>query len=599
MKSPVVMTMLMGTTLLVGCGERNDDARIETMQQAVSVMATRQAEIKAQVEFLARLVKETRETCLSSTAALTALEASIEATRTEAIEEERKRELREQLNRRLNLAENLNEHRQHTAAYRALKDLAEEYPDEPQGHRAQVMLIELGINPQEMTKSDEEVGRLLESNMQKRRAAQSLMEKARAMEQDGDMIGAVKAYVQVSREYPETEGARWVREMLAQHDLTDTSLNLLSEEKKREALRGFTITRKIDAAHGGQEHPNLATATQLLKIIREAPEDPQVERARRYFYQHGIVSGAEELAALTPGHLKETIGERIERIRAAEGLMHRARAHLDRGRFADAVVALQAVVADYPGVPVLREARDNLRDFGMEGVQVSDENRDEINDQVGAIVRRRREWERAERLMRGRQYFEAAKILRQFCTAVPDSPQARQAEEILGRWNIWNVKLDDGSRDEVNEAVAQAESVAREFERAQRLDHMGNTGRALHAFFEIARKYPQTPIGEEAGEWLLRYGIADDAEAITDADVAAATRRRAAREEHGRTHLLMRNDRYLEAIESFRAIAERYVDIPEGREAERILRGCGAWDVVVDRQNEAEIVAALRGLMDR
>ncbi len=599
MKTRTPIELLLAGLLLAGCRRAEEDPRIDAMRETVAEMQSTQRQMGDRVESLVGMVEEMKAANQASLKAVQDLKASIEAGRAAEAEKKQRRELHEQLDRKMHLAKILREQQQYTAAYKALKELAEEHPDSPQGHRARMELVELGIAPEDMRKTDEEIGKLLAANASRRQAARRLMEEAHSLEQSGDMLGAIKTFLKLSKEHPNSDGGRWVKGVLAQYGLTETSLNLLSAEDRNEAIRRFAIRRKIDSAHRGREHPNLATASALLEIIAEAPDAPEIERARRYFYHHGIVSGRDELDVLSPDQLKNTIGARIERMRSAREQVHRAHALLEQEQYADAILVLQKVVNEFTDVPARREARENLHELGMVDVAVTDANRDEINERVGEVMWRRREWERAERLIRGRQYFEAAKILQHFRTELPASHQAREAEAILGRWNIWDVKLDEAARDQVNETVAKAESARRAFERAEMLHHTGRIGGALRAFLEVAKTHPESEVGREAEERLLHYGIDTDAAAITEEDVAAATRRREAREEHGRAHRMVRHGRHLAAIEMFRKIAKDFAGTPEGNEAERILKECGAWDVQITEQNQEQIVAALDEMMDR
>ncbi len=387
--------------------------------------------------------------------------------------------------------------------------------------------------------------------------------------------------------------------MLARQGLTESGLKFMSPGERDAAVSRFAIRRKIDVAHRGHEHPNLETASRLLAIIKEAPDLPEVERAREYFYHHGIVPGADDLALLSPDQLKSEFGDWIDTIRAAAESLEQAHALLETERYADAVAMLQDVARHDAAVPACRQAREQLREFGMIDIVVSDQNRDEVNDKLGEIMWRRHEWERMERLAHGGQYFEAAKLLHQFRTGAPNTPEAREAEERLGHWGIWNMTLDDDARDAVNEAAKRAEAAWRTFERAERLAHAGKVEQSMRAFLELARANPDSPVGREAAEWLTQHGIAADAAEITDEDLAAAAQRHAARRAHGRVHRLMRGGRYLQAIEAYRQIAADYDGIPEGQEAQRILTECGAWNVEITDQNRDEIVAVLRNMMAR
>jgi len=599
MKAQTLVKPLLVGLLLAGCRQAEEDPRIDAMRATVAEMESRQAEIGSRVESLVGMVEEMKAADRATLKAVQDLKASIEADRAAETEREQRRGLHEQLDRKMHLAESLRRHGQYTAAYKALKELAEAHPNSPQGHRARIELAELGITPEDMRKADEDVGKLLEANAGRNQAARRLMEEARSLEQGGDMPGAIKTFLKLSKEHPDSDGGRWVKEVLAQCGLTETSLELLPAEERSKAIRRFAMRRKIDSAHRGHEHPNLATASALSDIIAEAPDEPEVERARQYFYHHGIVSGRDELDALTPDQFRDTIGARIERMRKAQGQVHRARALLEQEQYADAIVVFQEVVNEFDDVPARREARENLRELGMVDIAVTDANRNEINEQVGETVWRRRQWERAEHLGRGGQYFEAAKILQHFRTELPASREALEAEKILGRWNIWNVKLDEAARDEVNEAAAAGEAAGRAFRRAEMMHHAGRIGDALRALLELARTHRESQVGREAEERLLHHGIDADAAAITEEDVAAATRRHEAREEHGRAHGMMRGGRYLEAIAVFREVAKDYAGIPEGHEAERILQRCGAWDVEITEQNQEMIVAALREMMNR
>jgi len=327
MKVAIVLSLVLVVTLLTGCQRAGSDPQIEAMQRTISEMKTTQTETRKQVESLADLVEELTEVSRKSSRTLGDLKESVEAIRTAAIEKEEKRELREVLNRKLRLAESLGEREQYTGAYKALKELVEEHPDELAGLEARNMLMEWGITEEDMKKADEAVGQAIETNAQRRQTAWDLKGKARDLEQSGDTTGAIRIYQKIAREYSDFNETRWVRGMMVRYDLADTDIGSLSQEDREEAIRQFRIKRRIDSAHVGR-HPNLATAVRLLEIIREEPDSPHIEKARRYFSDHHIVLNKEELATLTLDQLKETLGETLERRREREeagGLIHGGR----------------------------------------------------------------------------------------------------------------------------------------------------------------------------------------------------------------------------------------------------------------------------------
>ena len=573
-----------------GCGRR------EELKMLADTAAQNQASVRkldAQHGETTKALAALRRATEANSSELKALRAEIRAIADHLAEKATTATREQELDRLLQRGFSLLNQGAYSEGCKAMMAVIAKQPHSRQAAVARGRLVYLGLWGQDWDNmTDEQFTQRIENA----EAARSALDNARRQLRVGDPIEAVNLLRQIVAKYADSHEGREAGRILDGLGIGDTELAGEAADELRPKLRA-----RIDAQQKFQRADHLYRDGQLGKavrifvaVVRTAPDSPQAFEARERLDRLGML--VEDLTKLSEDEFREMIEPRLAAVAVGLRKIRDARRLAEQGDFVSAAAKAREVVEECEGGRPASEARKMLREWGLANVQITEENKERLNDTVTESMRLARECYRARDLADQRNFFEAAAIFQRIAETQPGSPRGREAVQTLRRWRVWGLANDDANREKVNLLAGAAREASQSLQRARSLLESGNVGEALRLLQTIAEKHGDRDEGNRAGEMLNEYGVAG--KELTDEDVSQVQTRVAARREFRRLERALELGRYVEGVKKAQEFARKYPDTPEAREAEDVLRACGAWNVTVTEANEKRIVERLRTFRD-